>query len=59
MKKKYYLKVKHLDKIINRWTNSQEILLRAGEMTRSELRTVMAVVNGFARELKEELELPL
>ena len=40
---------------IERWTNSQEVKLRAGEMTAQEERTAMAVLKAFAREIKSVL----
>lgn len=41
--------------ILNRWTNIDEILLRAGEMSAQEKRTVLAVTNAMAREIRREL----
>lgn len=44
-----------IDQVIERWTNEQEVLLRAGEMEAQELRTAMAVLKAFAREIKMAL----
>lgn len=44
-----------IETILNRWTNLQEILLRCGEMTAQEKRTVLAVTNAMAREIRKEL----
>lgn len=48
--------MKNIEEILERWTNLQEILLRAGEMTAQERRTVLAVTEAMAREIREELE---
>jgi hypothetical protein len=40
-----------LEKVIERWTNAEEIRLRAGEIDPEEMRTVLAVTRGFAYEL--------
>jgi len=47
--------ITEIDKVIERWTNEQEVLLHAGEMEAQELRTAMAVLNAFAREIKMAL----
>lgn len=39
-----------IETILNRWTNINEILLRTGEMTAQERRTILAVTNGMAGE---------
>lgn len=39
-------------KTLAKWANAQEILLRAGEMTRGELLTAKAVVTGLSSELE-------
>lgn len=44
-----------IETILNRWTDINEILLRAGEMTAQERRTVLAVTNAMAREIRKEL----
>ena len=44
-----------LREVIERWTNTQEVLLRTGEMSADEKRTAMAVLNGFARDLEKVL----
>ena len=41
--------------ILDRWNKINEILLRAGEMTAQERRTVLAVTNAMAPEIREEL----
>ncbi|KKL92896.1 hypothetical protein LCGC14_1880080 [marine sediment metagenome] len=41
-----------IETILNRWTNINEILLRTGEMTAQERRTVLAVTNAMAREIR-------
>ena len=46
----------NIEGILDRYTNLQEILLRAGEMTAQEKRTVLAVTNAMAREIRKELE---
>ncbi len=43
-------------KVIEKWTNSQEVLLRMGEMTPQEKRSVMAALNGMAREIENILD---
>ena len=48
---------KAIEKILDRYTNISEILLRAGEMTAQERRTVLAVTNAMAREIRRELEI--
>lgn len=48
---------KSLQKVIDIWTDPQEVLLRAGEMEEQELRTAMAVLNGFARDIRRTLEM--
>lgn len=45
-----------IEAILVRWTNISEILLRAGEMTADEKRTVLAVTNAMAREIRNELK---
>lgn len=45
-----------IEAILDRWTNIQEILLRVGEMTAQERRTVLAVTNAMAREIRKELK---
>ena len=40
-----------LEKVLNIWNNSQEVLLRAGEMNPDELRTAMAVLGGLSRNI--------
>jgi len=45
-----------LEEVIKRWTNSQEVKLRAGEMTAQEERTAMAVLRAFAGEIRAVLE---
>lgn len=44
-----------IEAILNRWTDINEILLRVGEMTAQERRTVLAVTNGMAREVRGAL----
>ncbi len=44
-----------IETILKRWTDINEILLRAGEMTAQERRTVLAVTNAMAREIRREL----
>ncbi len=46
----------NIEAILDRWTNLQEILLRVGEMSAQERRTVLAVTNAMAREIRKELE---
>ncbi len=45
-----------LELLCNKWTNSQEVKLRAGEMDAQEERTAMAVLNAFAREVRDTVE---
>lgn len=45
-----------IETILNRWTDINEILLRTGEMTAQERRTVLAVTNAMAREIRRELK---
>lgn len=45
-----------IETILDRWTDINEILLRAGEMTAQERRTVLAVTNAMAREIRRELK---
>ncbi len=47
--------MENIEKILDRWTNINEVLLRAGEMTAQEKRTVLAVTNAMAREIRKEL----
>lgn len=49
--------IKKIEKILDRWTNINEILLHAGEMTAQERRTVLAVTTAMATEIRRELEL--
>lgn len=42
-----------IDDVLNRWTNAEEIRLRAGEIDRETMRTVLAVMNGMAREVRQ------
>jgi len=44
-----------IETILDRWTDINEILLCAGEMTAQERRTVLAVTNAMAREIRKEL----
>ena len=43
-------------KTLAKWANAQEILLRAGEMTRGELMTAKAVVTGLSSEIKRIMQ---
>jgi len=45
-----------IETILKRWTDINEILLRVGEMTAQEKRTVLAVTGGMAREIRRALE---
>lgn len=38
------------------WTNLDEVLLRAGEMSEQERLTSMAVLKGFARDIRSSIE---
>lgn len=38
--------------VLAKWAKSQEILLRAGEMTSGELMTAKAVVTGLSSEIE-------
>lgn len=42
-----------LTRVVNRWTNAEEIRLRAGEIDTETMRTVLAVTRGFAAEVLE------
>ena len=42
----YALAVRHCQALVKSWTVNQELLLRAGEMTPQEIRTVKAVLNS-------------
>lgn len=42
-----------IETILERWTNAEEIRLRAGEIDPETMRTVLAVVNGMAREVRQ------
>ena len=44
-----------IETILNRWTDINEILLRTGEMTAGRRRTILAVTNAMAREIRREL----
>jgi len=46
-----------IETILDRWTDINEILLRTGEMTAQERRTVLAVTNAMAREIRRALEI--
>ena len=46
---------KEMEIILDRWTNAEEIRLRAGEIDSETMRTVLAVTNAMAREIREEL----
>lgn len=54
-KKKMETKV-NIEEILDRWTNINEILLRTGELSAQEKRTVLAVTNAMAREIRKELD---
>jgi|DEB0MinimDraft_6_1074348.scaffolds.fasta_scaffold80450_2 hypothetical protein len=41
-----------IQKVIEKWTNENEVLLRAGDMTVHERDIVMSVLRGFARDLR-------
>jgi len=41
-----------IEKVLDKWTNLDEILLRAGEMTADEQLTTLAVANAIAREIR-------
>ena len=45
-----------ISEILARWTNINHILLHAGEMTAAERRTVLAVTNTMARQIRAVLE---
>lgn len=47
---------KDINKTISLWSDTQEVLLRAGEMSRDELRTAMAVLGGLSRSLESILQ---
>ncbi len=42
-----------IEKILKRWTNAEEIRLRAGEIDPDTMRDILAVTNGMAREIRE------
>lgn len=48
--------LKNIEVILDRWTDINEIQLRAGEMSAQERRTVLAVTEAMAREIKKELK---
>ena len=43
-------------KTMGKWSSSQEILLRAGEMTQGELMAAQAVANAMIREVEAILQ---
>ena len=42
-----------VQEVIERWTDAEEIRLRAGEIDAETMRTVLAVMNGFASQVNE------
>ncbi len=42
-----------IEQVIERWTNAEEIRLRAGEIDQETMRTVLAVTRGFAFDVRE------
>ena len=42
-----------LTRVVNRWTNAEEIRLRAGEIDTETMRTVLAVTSAFAAQVLE------
>lgn len=46
-KESYELAIRHCETLVKSWTVNQELLLKAGEMTAQELRTVKAVLNSI------------
>ncbi len=45
-----------IESVLKRWTDAEEIRLRAGEIDRETMRTVLAVTNGMAREVRRAYE---
>ncbi len=43
---------KEIRDVLAKWANAQEILLRAGEMTKGELMTAKAVVTGLSADIE-------
>lgn len=46
----------NIETILARWTNAEEIRLRAGEIDPDTMRDVLAVTNGMAREIQRALK---
>ena len=46
---------KAVEAILNRWTDAEEIRLRAGEIDPGTMQTVLAVTRAMARQIREEL----
>ena len=44
-----------INEIIAKWTNPEEIRLRAGEIDPDTMLTVLAVMNAFGREVADEI----
>jgi len=44
--------MENLETILTRWTDAEEIRLRAGEIDPDTMRTVLAVANGMAGEVR-------
>ena len=42
-----------IDQLVLRWTDAEEIRLRAGEIDTETMRTVLAVTRGFAAQVLE------
>ncbi len=47
---------KEMEMILDRWTNVEEIRLHAGEIDSETMRTVLAVTNAMARQIRAVLE---
>jgi len=45
-----------INNALNRWTNAEEIRLRAGEIEPKEMRTILAVTRAMAREIRAIME---
>ena len=45
----------NIEKVLERWTNAEEIRLRAGEIDSDTMRDVLAVTNAMAREVRKSL----
>lgn len=49
----YGLAISHCSALVKGWTKTGNLLLRGGEMTAKEIRTVKAVLNSILRSMEK------